>query len=103
GAGSEPAGAPGAAPIEGAVPGRDEQVAARWVDNHTSAGPDRRVALGARRRVDESAPVAAERVPDVDEPPRSRVDRRDVALIWRRVADVPARPDEDETAREIQR
>src|SRR5204862_1458788 len=56
---------PAAVPL--AVPRRDEQAAAPGGDDDTRARPDRGAALGARARPDQRVPVAAERVPDVDE------------------------------------
>ena len=57
--------------VEGAVAGRDEQVAGRRVDDRRRAAPDRRVARRARRGLDDPVPVRAERVPDADDAGRS--------------------------------
>src|SRR5206468_3423743 len=72
-------------------------------DDDAGARPDRRAALGAAARADERVAVAAQRVPDVDEPAGARVQGGDVSLVRRRVADVAARRREHEAAREVER
>ena len=54
-----------------AVPGRHHEVAGRRVDGGAVARPDRRVARRAGARDDQPAAIAAERVPDVRDPPRA--------------------------------
>ena len=99
----EDAVAPVRLPVERPVAGRDEQVAGRGIDDRRRAAPDRRVARGAGRRLDDLVAVGAERVPDADDPAARRVERHDVPLVGRRVADVAVGRGEDEAVREVER
>src|ERR687887_2145089 len=67
----EDAVAPVGRPVPFAVPGRDEEVARAGLDHDSSAPPDGRSALRARRRIEQALAIAAERVEDVDEPTRA--------------------------------
>src|SRR5581483_10021397 len=73
------------------VPGRDEDLPVRLVDDGARAAEDRAVARAAARWFDQAVPVRAERVPDVQELAARGVEDRDVALVRRRIADVAAR------------
>ena len=95
--------APGGLAVVRRVPGRDQDAAGVGLDHRAGPGPDRRVGVRAARRLDDLVPVRAERVPDVDDLTARPVDRDDVALVGRRVADVAAGRREHEPARDVER
>src|SRR5207247_9166066 len=87
--------APVALAVEGYVAGRHEQVPRSRHHDDARPGPDRRVAVYAARRVEQPMHVRTERVPDMNDATGGSVDRDDVALIRRLVADVAAGPGQD--------
>ena len=89
-------------PVVRRVAGRDEQVSAR-LDDGAGTAPDGRVARVARRRVQDPAPVGAQRVPDRHDAPARAVDERDVALIRRRIAVIAAGRDDEVRPVEVER
>ena len=95
--------APVRLPVVRRVAGRNDQIAVGRIDSGAVPRPDRRVTLVTAARDDQGVPVAAERVPDVDDLPGLLGHRHDVALVRRRVADVAAGRHDHEAARDVDR
>src|SRR6185437_2430556 len=72
------------------ISGGHENVAGGRGHHRARASPDGRACAGAALRVHELQPGAAQRIPDVLQMARTRIEYGDVSLIGRSVADVPA-------------
>ena len=95
--------APVRAPVEGPVARGHEQVVRPGLHDHAGAAPDRRLLGAAARRVDHRPAVGAQDVEDVADGARAAVDRDDLALVGRLVAEVAAERRVHPAAVEVQR